>query len=78
MITSKGTGVRFECDCGGAVYEIDPVTVDHACANKYAPATSYYDGEQRLMRHKRVQINPSLTGGEVKFNWFVDWSEGPV
>ena len=71
MIASKGNGVRFECDCGGPVNEIDPVTIDHACANKYAPATSYYDGIERFVRHVRVQV---LTGGNNQFNWFVDWS----
>jgi hypothetical protein len=67
-------GVRFTCDCDGPIHEIDPVTIEHACSNKYAPSTSFYDGVHRFIRHVRVQVNPALTGGTVKFNWFVDWS----
>jgi len=64
---------KFKCDCGGAVKQIADDEVLHACARKYAAGTSYYDGVDRFIPHKRTQINPSLTNGEIKYRWYVDW-----
>jgi hypothetical protein len=66
-------GQNFSCGCGGPTRCIDETRVEHACRNKYAPATSFFDGEERFAAYRRVQINPSLTGGEVKFKWFLEW-----
>lgn len=64
---------QFQCQCKGPIRQIDDSHVEHACALKYAHGTSYYDGVQRFMPYRRVQINPQLTGGLVKFNWFLNW-----
>ena len=64
---------QFGCDCGGEVKEIDCETVLHCCRRKYAPLTSYYDGVERPVRYQRVRVNPELTGGVVKYNWYVAW-----
>lgn len=71
---SSTTNSRFECACGGPISRPWPSLALHQCANKYAPGTSYYDGVGRWVEYKRVLISPALTGGAVKFNWFVSWS----
>ena len=64
---------QFQCDCGGSIKEVAPDEVLHACASKYATATSYYDGVDRPLTYKRVKINPELTNGEERYRWFIDW-----
>ncbi len=64
---------KFSCNCGGQIKVMSESIVLHACRNKYAPGTSYYDGIPNLMEYNRVQINPKLTNGEVKYNWFVKY-----
>jgi hypothetical protein len=64
---------RFDCDCGGSIQALAEDRVLHACRLKYAPATSYYDGVDRPVQWRRVQINPALTDGRAKYNWFVAW-----
>ena len=40
----------FHCSCSGLVKIISDDLVLHACCNKYAPGTSYYDGKQKIGR----------------------------
>ena len=64
---------QFQCDCGGEIRQVTEDVVLHACAKKYATGGSYYDGVDRLIPYKRTQIDPSLTNGEKKYSWYVDW-----
>ena len=64
---------KFSCDCGGPIIELSNNLVKHACSHKYVLATSYYDGIDKFMEYECIQINPDLTDGEVKYNWFVKW-----
>jgi len=64
----------FTCSCSGTIRVLAEDRVEHACKHKSAPATGFYDGVQRFLTHIRVQVAPELTGGEVRYNWFVDWS----
>jgi hypothetical protein len=66
---------KFECGCNGAVQVISDNLVLHACNHKGSPLTSYYDGKQHFGTYERVQINPKLTNGEVKYNWFFKWDK---
>ena len=52
----------FDCNCGGKTKVIDDANVLHACKHKYSPATSYYDGIDKLIPYKRYGAN-----------WFVEW-----
>ena len=63
----------FQCDCKGPVKTLVPDKVLHACRNKYAPLTSYFDGVERWASKVRVQVNPQLTGGEIRYNWFQEY-----
>ncbi len=65
--------MAFKCNCGGETRIVSDSLVLHACRNKYAPATSYYDSITRFMEYERVQISPKLTNGEVKYNWFAKY-----
>ena len=64
----------FECDCGGEIKATSETSVLHACKNKYAPGTSYYDGIARFISYDRVRVNPALTNGAEKYNWFLRWN----
>ena len=64
---------QFKCKCGGEVRLISDSIVLHACHEKYAPGTSFYDGIPHFTQYNRIQINPVLTNGEVRYNWFVNW-----
>ncbi len=66
---------KFQCGCGGKIKIVSETEVLHACKQKYAHGTSYYDGIDRFMPYKRVQINPNLTNGEIKYNWFFKWDK---
>jgi len=63
----------FHCTCSGLAKIISDDLVLHACHNKYAPGTSYYDGIPKFIQYNRVQINPKLTDGELKYNWFIHY-----
>jgi len=63
----------FTCDCGGPVTRLTDDLIRHACGHKYAPLTSYYDGIQRPVAYRRVRVNPTMTDGITKYNWYVDW-----
>ena len=65
------TNATFTCSCHGSTRLIDESHVEHDCRLK--GEAGYYDGQEHYAPYRRVQINPSLTGGVVKFNWFKDW-----
>ena len=75
MPNQQGSTQReFRCDCGGGVERISDTRIIHACANKYATPTSYYDGKPRFAPYNRVQISRELTGGTERYNWFASWA----
>ena len=63
----------FHCSCNGSITKISDDLVLHACHCKYAPGTSYYDNKQTFIPYRRIQINPKLTNGELRYNWFVEY-----
>ena len=67
------SGEFFRCDCGGEVRVLGEALVWHACAKKYAPGTSYYDGVDRFIRYERVQATFRGPHGEPLYSWFVKW-----
>ena len=59
----------FSCGCKGKVTVITENTISHCCKH-LASVKQFGDSE---ISYKRVQINPKLTNGETRYNWFVDW-----
>lgn len=72
-IGKMANGETFDCGCGGPVKILTALTVLHACKNKYSHETSYFDGTPRFVYYDRVTVNPALTGGTEKYNWFLRW-----
>lgn len=68
MTQQQSTRERFTCGCGGPITLISPTEVQHACAHKYAPATSFYDDVPKFVTYKRVPIKNT-----ARYNWFVEW-----
>ena len=64
---------QFTCECDGPINVKGDDLISHACQLKYSIATSYYDGVERLVDHRRNKINPEYTDGEIRYNWFVAW-----
>ncbi len=62
---------QFKCKCGGRTIIESQSSVLHDC--KAQPGCKVFDNPRGFVRWVRVQINPSLTGGIEKYNWFVDW-----
>lgn len=67
----KYPGEDFKCDCGGSTRKIAENLLLHSCRSLFA---QHQGMDDRAIRWKRVQINPSLTGGLIKYRWFVDWN----
>ena len=56
---------KFACECGGETKQIDECHVWHSCRNKYTRQLA------PRLQYERVQVNLKLTGGAIKYNWFV-------
>ena len=69
------TNAEFHCECSGPTRRIPNADdrVEHACANKYSPATSFYDGKERFTEYRRVQVTHHITDGIAKYNWYAEY-----
>ena len=72
--TAQGHNATFSCGCNGPTRVITAGRVEHACASKYANATSFYDGVDRFLQWERAEINRELTNGQLRYNWMAVWS----
>ncbi len=68
---SNETRARFACNCGGDTRVQSDTLVLHDC--KAQPGCKVFDYPRGFVRWIRVQINPQLTGGAERYNWFIDW-----
>ena len=63
----------FDCNCADddkrSTVIISDSEVQHACG--FRPSASFPAGI--VTTWERVQVNPALTGGVVKYNWFRRW-----
>lgn len=62
---------RFTCACGGKTIVESETSVLHDC--KAQQGCKVFEPLTGFVRRVRVQINPELTGGVERYNWFVDW-----
>ena len=69
MPTTERENKHFHCPCEGPVKVISETLIEHACKNKYAPGTSYYDGVDCFIQYKRV-----ATRG-VTYTWWVVYED---
>lgn len=62
----------FSCNCnGGKTERVSEDRVIHTCG--FRPSASY--GSLGVATpYRRVQVNPALTSGEARYNWFADYS----
>jgi hypothetical protein len=61
----------FHCGCGGKTKVESESSVLHDC--KAQQGCKVFEPLRGFVRWVRVQVNPALTGGAEKYNWFVDW-----
>ena len=59
----------FHCACGGPIERVSDERVIHACRR----TSQSYGVEFYPVPYRRVQIDPRLTKGEIRYNWFADW-----
>lgn len=64
---------EFNCKCSGDIKVINSDKVKHACELKNAHLTSYYDGIPKYAIYERTKVNPTLTNGEERYNWYLAW-----
>ena len=62
---------KFRCGCNNGKTEVLAVDlVRHTCG--FRPSQSYgWEGVPHTFR--RMQVNPKLTGGYTRYNWFVEY-----
>jgi Fe2+ or Zn2+ uptake regulation protein len=68
ILAKEDNHEHFNCACGGKVTMINQNTASHKCESIFA---NHQDLPESI--YERVQINPKLTNGEIKYNWFLKW-----
>ena len=65
---------EFNCNCGGSIVKVAEDRVLHVCKSLFA-RKQFGDTE---LEYERVKLNPAVTGGLEKYNWFINWHSSPI